>query len=332
MSAPAAATDTLSYREALREGLRDALHRDPSAFLMGEDVGRYGGCYAVSKGLLEEFGELRVRDTPLSESAFVGAGIGAALGGMRPIVEVMTVNFSLLCLDQIVNTAATLRHMSGGQFSVPIVIRMATGAGRQLAAQHSHSLENWYAHVPGLRVVAPATLDDARWILGAALADPDPVLVFEHVLLYNMKGTLDPSVRSVSLEGAAVRRAGSDVTLVTYGGSLPKTLAAAGELATAGVSAEVIDLRSLRPLDIGTLLASVRKTHRAVVVDEGWRTGSLAGEIVARIAEEALYDLDAPPERVCTAEAPIPYARHLEEAALPQVPAIVAAARRTLGR
>jgi pyruvate dehydrogenase E1 component beta subunit len=319
----------LSYREALREGLRDALRSDPRAFLMGEDVGRYGGCYAVSKGLLDEFGGERVRDTPLSESAFVGAGIGAALGGLRPIVEVMTVNFSLLCLDQIVNTAATLRHMSGGQFSVPLVIRMATGAGRQLAAQHSHSLENWYAHVPGLRVVAPATLDDARWVLAAALADPDPV--FEHVLLYNAEGELDPAVTGVSLEGAAVRRAGTDVTLVTYGGSLGKALAAAAELAAGGISAEVIDLRSLRPLDSATVLASVHKTHRAVVVDEGWRSGSLAAEIVARIAEEAFYDLDAPLQRVCSAEVPIPYAKHLEEAALPQVPAIVAAAKRTLG-
>ena len=321
----------LSYREALREGLRDALRGDPRAFLMGEDVGRYGGCYAVSKGLLDEFGGERVRDTPLSESAFVGAGIGAAVGGLRPIVEIMTVNFSLLCLDQIVNTAATLRHMSGGQFSVPLVIRMATGAGRQLAAQHSHSLENWYAHVPGLRVVAPATLDDARWMLAAALADPDPVLVFEHVLLYNVEGELDPKITKVSLDGAAIRRAGTEVTLVTYGGSLSKTLAAAAELEAGGIDAEVVDLRSLRPLDTATVLASVRKTHRAVVVDEAWRTGSLAAEIVAQIAEQAFYDLDAPLQRVCSAEVPIPYAKHLEEAALPQVAAIVAAAKRTLG-
>jgi pyruvate dehydrogenase E1 component beta subunit len=319
-----------TYREAVREALREALSSDSRVYLMGEDVGRYGGCYAVSKGLLQAFGEERVRDTPLSESAFVGAGIGAALGGLRPIVEVMTVNFSLLCLDQIVNTAATLRHMSGGQFSVPVVIRMATGAGRQLAAQHSHSLENWYAHVPGLRVVAPATLDDARWMLAAALADPDPVLIFEHVLLYNVEGQLDSAITGVDLDRAAVRRPGSDVSLITYGGSLPKTLAAAEQLATDGIDAEVVDLRSLRPLDLGTVLGSVRKTRRAVIVDEGWRSGSLAGEIVARIAEDAFYDLDAPPARVCSAEVPVPYAKHLEEAALPQVPAIVAAARRTV--
>jgi pyruvate/2-oxoglutarate/acetoin dehydrogenase E1 component len=321
----------ISYREAVRTALREALARDPRAFLMGEDVGVYGGCYAVSKGLLAEFGEDRVRDTPLSESAFVGAAIGAALGGLRPIVEIMTVNFSLLCLDQIVNTAATLRHMSGGQFSVPVVIRMATGAGRQLAAQHSHSLENWYAHVPGLRVVAPATLDDARWMLAAALADPDPVLIFEHVLLYNVEGSLDDNIRGVNIDRAAVRRAGADVTLVTYGGSLGKTLAAAAELAADGVDAEVIDLRTLRPLDSGTVLDSVRKTKRAVIVDEGWRTGSLAAEIGAQIAEQAFFDLDAPIERICSAEVPMPYAKHLEEAALPQVAAIVAATRRTLG-
>ena len=321
----------MSFREALREGLRDALRCDPRAFLLGEDVGRYGGCYAVSKGLLDEFGAERVRDTPLSESAFVGAAIGAALEGLRPIVEVMTVNFSLLCLDQIVNNAATIRHMSGGQFSVPVVIRMATGAGRQLAAQHSHSLENWYAHVPGLRVIAPATIDDARWMLAAALADPDPVLVFEHVLLYNVEGELDPSVTAVDIDRAAIRRAGRDVTLVTYGGSLPKSLAAAQQLSAEGIEAEVVDLRTLRPLDEETVLRSVRKTRRVVVVDEGWRSGSLAGEIIARVAESVFYDLNAPPARVCSAEVPIPYAKHLEEAALPQPEQIVAAARRLVG-
>ena len=319
-----------TYREAIREALREALARDSRVYLMGEDVGRYGGCYAVSKGLLQTFGEERVRDTPLSESAFVGAAIGAALGGLKPIVEIMTVNFSLLCLYQIVNTAATLRHMSGGQFSVPVVIRMATGAGRQLAAQHSHSLENWYAHVPGLRVVAPATLDDARWMLAAALADSDPVVIFEHVLLYNVEGQLDAAVTGVDLDRAAVRRPGTDVSLITYGGCLAKTLAAAEQLASVGLDAEVVDLRSLRPLDLDTVLGSVRKTRRCVIVDEGWRSGSLAGEIVARIAEDAFYDLDAPPARVCSAEVPVPYAKHLEEAALPQVPAIVAAARRAV--
>jgi pyruvate dehydrogenase E1 component beta subunit/2-oxoisovalerate dehydrogenase E1 component len=299
---------------------------------MGEDVGRYGGCYAVTKGLYDEFGPERIRDTPLSESGFTGAGIGAAMGGMRPIVEIMTVNFSLLALDQIVNNAATIRHMSGGQFNVPVVIRMACGAGRQLAAQHSHSLENWYAHIPGIKVVAPATLEDARGMLWTALEDPDPVVIFEHVMLYNRTGQIAADAGAVPISGAAVRRAGTDLTLITYGGSLYKTLEAAEALALEGIAAEVIDLRSLRPLDDATLMASVSKTHRAVIVDEGWRSGSLAAEVSARIMEQAFWELDAPVGRVCSAEVPIPYPKHLEDAALPQVPAIVAAARATLAR
>jgi pyruvate/2-oxoglutarate/acetoin dehydrogenase E1 component len=317
-----------TYREALRQALREALQRDERVFLMGEDVGSYGGSYAVSKGLLEEFGEERIRDTPLSESAFVGAGIGAAMNGMRPIVEVMTVNFSLLCLDQIMNNAATLRHMSGGQINVPLVIRMATGAGRQLAAQHSHSLEGWYAHIPGLRIVAPATLEDARGMLWTALEDPDPVIMFENALLYNLEGDLAEDAGAVDIDCAAVRRDGADVSLITYGGSLGKTLQAAAQLVEQGISAEVIDLRTLRPLDSGAILASVRKTHRALIVDEGWKSGSLAAEVCARIVEEAFYDLDAPVARVCSREVPVPYAKHLEDAALPSVPAIVATARR----
>jgi pyruvate dehydrogenase E1 component beta subunit len=327
----ATATET-TYREALREGLRDALRSDDRVFLMGEDVGDYGGCFGVSLGLLEEFGPERVRDTPLSELGFVGAGIGAALAGMRPVVEVMTVNFSLLALDQIVNNAATLLHMSGGQFSVPIVIRMTTGGGRQLAAQHSHSLEGWYAHVPGLRIVTPATLEDARGMLAPALADPDPVLLFEHGLLYNTKGTLPSTPVAVDLDRAAVRRPGTDVSLVTYGGMLPRTLDAADRLDEAGISAEVVDLRTLRPLDDDTVTGSVRRTHRAVVVDEGWRSGGLSAEVAARIGELAFYDLDAPVARVCTAEVPLPYAHQLEEAALPSAERIVAAAREAVGR
>ena len=332
MPAGEAAPARTTWREAMRAALREALRGDPRVFLMGEDVGHYGGCYAVSRGLLEEFGPERVRDTPLSESAFVGAGIGAALGGMRPIVEVMTVNFSLLALDQIVNNAATLRHMSGGQLTIPLVIRMATGAGRQLAAQHSHSLEGWYAHVPGLKVLCPATLEDARGMLAPALADPNPVILFEHVGLYNVEGALAPDAGPVDILRAAVRRAGTEVTLVAYGGMVPRALAAADELAALGIDAEVIDLRVLRPLDSGTLVASVRKTRRAVIVDEGWRSGSLSAELSARLVEEAFYDLDAPIERVCSAEVPIPYARHLEAAAIPQVATIVAAARRAVGR
>ena len=320
-----------TYREAVRLGLRDALQRDPRVFLMGEDVGMYGGCYACSKGLLAEFGPERVRDTPLSESAFVGAGIGAAMAGMRPIVEVMTVNFSLLALDQIVNTAATVRHMSGGQIGVPVVIRMATGAGRQVAAQHSHSLENWFAHVPGIRVLAPATLPDARGMLIAALAEPDPVVIFEHAMLYSMEGELNDDAGAVEIDHASVRRPGRDVSLITYGGSLRKCLDAAAQLETEGVDAEVLDLRTLRPLDGEAILASVARTRRAVIVDEGWRTGSLAAEISARIVEGAFFELDAPIQRVCSAEVPIPYPKHLEEAALPQPARIVEAVRRLRG-
>jgi pyruvate dehydrogenase E1 component beta subunit len=322
----------MTYREAARSALRDALRGDPRVFLMGEDVGRYGGAFAVSHGLLDEFGPDRVRDTPLSESTFVGAGIGAALGGMRPIVEVMTVNFSLLALDQIVNNAATLRHMSGGQFSVPLVVRMATGGGRQLAAQHSHSLEGWYAHIPGIKVVTPATAADARGLLLAALRDPDPVFVFEHAFLYPSEGEVDEAAGPAEIGRALVRRPGRDLTVVTYGGCLPKALEAADTLATDGIETEVIDLRTLRPLDTATILASVAKTHRALVVDEGWRTGSFAAEVMARIVEGGFYDLDAPVQRVCSAEVPLPYAKHMEDAALPQAATIAAAAHALLRR
>jgi pyruvate dehydrogenase E1 component beta subunit len=321
----------VSYREAMRMAHREAMQRDPRVFLMGEDVGRYGGTYAVSKGLLEEFGPERVRDAPLSELGFVGAGIGAALNGMRPIVEVMTINFSLLALDQIVNTAAALRHMSGGQFSVPLVIRMATGAGRQLAAQHSHSLECWYAHIPGIRALAPATVEDARGMLWPALTDPDPVVIFEHAQLYNLEGEL-PATASADISHARILRHGRDVSLITYGGSLAKTLDAALLLAKEGIEAEVIDLRVLRPLDTATLTASVKRTHRAVVIDEGWRSGSLAAEVMAGIMEQAFYDLDAPLARVCSEEVPMPYAKHMEEAALPQAARIVAAAKMACGK
>ncbi|MEX2240461.1 MAG: pyruvate dehydrogenase complex E1 component subunit beta [Burkholderiales bacterium] len=314
----------ITYREALRQALDEALAKDERVFLMGEDVGKYGGTYAVSKGLLEKYGPERVRDTPLSELGFTGAGIGAALGGMRPIVEVMTVNFSLLALDQIVNTAALLRHMSGGQFSVPLVVRMSTGAGRQLAAQHSHSLEGWYAHIPGIKIVAPATVEDARGMLAAALADPDPVLLFEYPALFETKG--EASGEKVDIASSKVRRTGSKVTLVTYGGCLPKALKAAEV-----VDGEVIDLRVLRPLDLAPVIESVKKTRRVVVVDEGWRSGGLAAEVMARLSEQAFYELDAPVARVCSEEVPMPYPKHLEEAALPQPEKIVAAVKGLFG-
>jgi pyruvate dehydrogenase E1 component beta subunit len=319
-------TRKLSYREAMREAMHEALTKDSRVFLMGEDVGRYGGTYAFSKGFLDEFGPERIRDTPLSELGFVGAGIGAALGGMRPIVEVMTVNFSLLALDQIVNSAALLRHMSGGQFSVPLVIRMCTGAGRQLAAQHSHSFEGWYAHIPGIKVLAPATIEDARGMLAPALADPDPVVIFEHAGLFNVEGELGDAWE-VDIASAKIRRSGKDVAIVTYGGSLPKALAAAETLAAEGIEAEVLDLRVLRPLDTAAIAAAVAKCHRVVVVDENWKSGGLAAEVMARIVEHAFFELDAPVVRVCAEEVPIPYAKHLEDASLPQPDKIVAAVK-----
>lgn len=320
-----------TYREAVRAAMRTAMLHDERVFLMGEDVGRYGGAFAVSRGMLEEFGPDRIRDTPLSESGFVGAGIGAALGGMQPIVEVMTVNFSLLALDQIVNGAATMLHMSGGQLNVPILIRMATGGGKQIAAQHSHSLEAWYASVPGLKVLAAGTVQDAHDMVLAGLADPDPVVLFETMALYGIEGELDEDADVEGVWNAAIRREGEDVSLITYGSSLPKTMEAASRLAEEGISAEVLDLRCLRPLDQSAIVETVRRTHRAVVVDEGWRTGSLASEICARIVDGAFYELDGPIERVCTVEVPIPYPKHLEDAALPQVESIARAARRAIG-
>jgi pyruvate dehydrogenase E1 component beta subunit len=320
-------TVKLTYREAVRAALRHALATDERVFLMGEDVGGYGGAFAVSLGLLDEFGPERVRNAPLSESGFVGAGIGAALGGMRPVVEVMTINFSLLALDQVVNNAATLRYMSGGQMSVPLVVRMATGGGRQMAAQHEHSLEAWYAHIPGIKALAPATVEDARGMVLAALDDPDPVFIFEHALLYPLEAELDDEPRPVDIARAAVRRDGGDVSLVTYGGSLGKCLDAAEQLAAGGIEAEVVDLRTLRPLDTETILASVAKTHRAVIVDEGWKTGGLSAELSALIMEQGFDSLDWPVQRVCGAEVPMPYAKHLADAALPTAEQVVASVR-----
>jgi pyruvate dehydrogenase E1 component beta subunit len=317
----------MTYREACKQALRQALFADPRVFVMGEDIGRYGGCYAVTKGLLEEFGETRIRDTPLSESAFVGAGIGAAMAGMRPIVEIMTVNFSLLALDQILNNAVTIPYMSGGQFAIPMIIRMATGAGRRVAAQHSHSFEGWYSHIPGLRVLTPATIEDARFMLIGALANPNPTLIFEHVMLYNMEGEIPSDVNSIDIDHAEVMRQGTDVSLITYGGSLFKTLEAASRLSKEGVEAEVIDLRVLRPLDTKAILASITKTRRGVIIDEGWRSGSISAEIGMRIAEYAFFELDAPLRRVCAREVPTPYAPHLEDACLPQPDEIVTVAR-----
>ena len=321
----------MTYREALRSAIREAMRSDPRIFVMGEDVGRYGGAFAVTRGLLDEFGPERIRDTPLSESTFVGAGIGAALNGMRPIVEVMTINFSMLAMDQILNNAAALHYMSGGQFSIPMVVRMASGGGRQLGAQHSHSLEGWYAHVPGITVLTPATAADARGMLLGAVLEPGPVFIFEHATLYPMEGEVDEDSGPTEIRGAVVRRHGTSVSLITYGGSLGKTLAAAERLSRDGIEAEVVDLRCLRPLDTETVLRSVARTHGAVIVDEGWRTGSLAAEVSATIMEGAFDDLDWPVARVCSVEVPSPYAKHMEDAALPQAEDIVRVVRENLG-
>ncbi len=317
----------LTNREAVRMAIDNAMKNDKRVFLAGEDVGKYGGSYAVSLGLLDKYGPERIIDTPLSESGFTGMGIGAAMNGMRPIIEIMTVNFSLLALDQIMNNAAHLLHMSGGQYNVPLVIRMVTGAGKQLAAQHSHSLEGLYAHIPGLKVLSAATVQDAYDMVNLALADPNPVILFENSLLYNMKGELDTGAEPLPIGRAKVMREGMDLSIFAFGINVFKALEAAETLAKDGIEAEVVDLRSLRPLDDEAIMASVRKTHRVLIVNEEWRSGSISAEIMARINEQAFYELDAPMRRVCTEEVPIPYAKHLEDAAIPSPEKIVEAAK-----
>ena len=317
----------ITFREALRQTLREELLKDERVLLMGEDIGAYGGSYAVTRGLLEEFGPERVRDTPIAESVVVGAGIGAAMGGMRPVVELMTINFSFLAFDQIINNASKLHYMSGGQISVPLVIRMASGAGHQLGSQHSHSLEGWYAHVPGLKVAAPATPYDAKGLLKTALRDENPVIFIEHTALYATKGEVPDEEYAVPFGEANVYRPGQDVTIIGYSGSVHQAARAADMLAEQGIEAEVIDLRTLRPLDVETIVRSVRKTNRAVVVEDDWKTGGFAGEIVSLIQERAFDDLDAPVARVCGADVPMPYNKRLEMAALPSEEQIVEAVR-----
>ncbi|HEX5023692.1 MAG TPA: alpha-ketoacid dehydrogenase subunit beta [Agriterribacter sp.] len=311
-------TIKLTYREALKQGIRDALLKEEKSFLLGEDVGRYGGAFAVSKGLLQEFGPERIMDVPLSESGFVGAGIGAALNGMRPIVEVMTVNFSLLAMDQIVNNAATLLHMSGGQMNVPVVIRISCGIGRQLAAQHSHSWEPLFAHIPGLKVLSAGTHEDARGMLLTALQSPDPVIIFEYTFMLNTEAEIPANAGAVDISKARVRREGKDISIITYGAGVYKALDAAKELMATGVNAEVIDLRILRPLDDETIFNSVRKTHRVLLVEEAWGAVNISSEVSARIMENVFYELDAPVQRLGGVEIPIPYPKHLEDASIPQ--------------
>lgn len=319
-----------TYREALKQSLREALQNDEHVFLMGEDVGRYGGAFAVSKGLLQEFGEERIIDVPLSESGFVGAGIGAAMAGMKPIVEVMTVNFSLLAMDQIVNNAATLLHMSGGQLNVPIVIRMGCGIGRQLAAQHSHSWESFFATVPGLIVLSVGTHEDARGMLQTALQSPDPVIIFEYTSMLNLEKEISDKPIPIDITKAKILKEGNDISIITYGTGVYKSLEAATELTSIGINAEVIDLRVLRPLDEETFLKSVAKTHKVLLVEDGWKSISISSEVSARIMEKAFYELDAPVERLCGIEVPIPYPAHLEEASVPQKKDIVKAVKKML--
>jgi pyruvate dehydrogenase E1 component beta subunit len=313
----------LTYREALRGTLHEALTSDDRYFMMGEDIGAYGGSYSVTKGFLEEFGPERIRDAPIAESVIVGAGVGAAMGGLRPIVELMTINFSFLAFDQIINTASKVFYMSNGQINVPIVIRMASGGGSQLGAQHSHSLEGWYAHVPGLKVCVPGDPYDARGLLRTALKDNNPVIFIEHTALYAKKGDVPEEYYEVPFGKLDVEREGSDVTLIGYGGSVSQVLQAADLLSEQGVSAECLDLRTLRPLDVDGIIASIKKTNRAVVVEDDWRFGGFGGELSSIIQEHAFDYLDAPVQRVCGADVPMPYNKNLEAAALPQPDDIV---------
>jgi len=319
----------MTYREALNLALREEMKRDPRVFLLGEEIGVYEGAYKVTQGLLKEFGEKRVVDTPICESGFTGVAIGAAMLGLRPVVEMMTFNFAILALDQIVNSAAKMCYMSGGQFNVPIVIRGPGGPAHQLAAQHSQSMESYFYHVPGLKVVRPSTPRDAKGLLKSAIRDDNPVVFIESETLYGIKGEVpdDPEF-TIPLGRAEIRREGSDVTVIAYMGMLYRVLEVADELAKEGISCEIVDPRTLRPMDIETLIGSVRKTHRAVVVEAGAGFAGMGSEIVAFITENAFDDLDAPVERVTGANAPMPYAKNLERAKTPSKEKIIAAIRR----
>ena len=310
---------TLTYRDALREGIREEMLRDERIFILGEDIAGYGGTYAVSKGLFEEFGEKRVRDTPLAEEAITGAAIGAALAGLRPILELMTVNFSLLASDLLVNSAAKFHYMFGGQPQIPLVVRMPGGGGAQRGAQHSQMLESWYAHIPGLKVVMPATPYDAKGMLKSAVRDPNPVLFIEHELLYNVKGEVpDEGVDyMVPLNRGEIKREGHHVTIITFSRMLHVTLQAAEELAKEGIEAEVIDLRSIRPIDIDLILDSVKKTNRVVIAEEGWKYYGTGQGLAALIYEFAFDYMDAPIQHINGADVPMPYSKVLERAALP---------------
>jgi pyruvate dehydrogenase E1 component beta subunit len=321
---------TMTYRDALNAALREEMHRDPDVFLMGEEVAEYDGAYKVSRGLLKEFGEKRVVDTPIAELGFAGIGVGAAMTGLRPVVEFMTWNFALLAIDQVVNSAAKIRYMSGGQFGCPIVFRGPGGAALQLAAQHSQSFESWYAHIPGLKVVMPATPADAKGLLKSAIRDDDPVVFIEGEMLYNLKGEVPDAEYLTPIGVADRKREGSDVTIISHAKTVAVALKAAEQLAQDGIEADVIDLRTIRPLDTSAILESVGRTNRVVVAEEGWSFAGVGAQVVDVIQREAFDLLDAPVLRVTGADVPMPYNKHLEKAAKADPGKVVAAARRVL--
>jgi len=320
----------VTYRDALNQALREEMQRDPKVFLMGEEVGVYQGAYKVSRGLLQEFGERRIIDTPITEEGFTGVGVGAAMVGLRPVIEMMTWNFSMLAMDQIINSAAKMLYMSGGQFKIPMVVRGPGGAAHQLAAQHSQSLEGWFAHVPGLKVVAPSTPADAKGLLKAAIRDDDPVIFFEGETLYGSKGEVPEGEHLVPIGVADVKREGSDVTIIAWSKMVNVALKAADTLAQDGVSCEVIDPRTLRPLDAEALLASVQKTNRCVIIEEGWEYAGIGAQLAYQIHRDAFSDLDAPVLRVTGADVPMPYAKNLEHMAMPDTGRVVEAVRQVL--
>jgi pyruvate dehydrogenase E1 component beta subunit len=327
-----AAARVLSFREALREAMAEEMERDPAIVLLGEEVGYYNGAYKVSEGLLEKFGEKRVIDTPIAEAGFAGVGIGAAMVGLRPIVEFMTWNFSLVAYDQIVNNAAKLRYMTNGQFTLPIVFRGPSGAAHALGAQHSQAVESLYAHIPGLKVVTPSVPGDAKGLLKSAIRDDNPVCFLESELMYSLKGEVPEGEHVIPLGVADVKRPGRDVTLVTWGKMLHTAMKAAEELAAGGVEVEVLDLRTIRPLDERAILDSVRRTHRLLVLQEGWPFAGVAAEVITLVVREAFDSLDAPPERVTNLDVPMPYATNLEQLVLPSAPRVVEAVRALTGR
>src|SRR3990172_5012527 len=322
----------LTYREALHHALREEMKRDERVLVFGEDVVAYGGAYGVTSGLAKDFGEKRVFDTPIAEGIIAGAAVGAAMGGLRPVAELMTINFALLAADQIINHAAKVMHMFGGQMAVPLVIRAVGGAGAQLASTHSQNLEAMFAHVPGLKVVTPATPADAKGLLKSAIRDDDPVVFIEHALLYRVRGEVPEGEHLVPLGKAEVKRAEKDMTVVAYSRMTLVALEAADRLSQEGIEAEVVDLRTLRPLDMATVLRSVRKTHRAVTVEEAWRSYGIGAEVASRIQEEAFDDLDAPIQRVAAVEVPMPYAKNLEQAAIPDAQRVLTAVKEVLGK